>query len=107
MLFAVLGLLGCTGGHLEGNVVDGLSRKPVAGVHVLLTAKQQTGMSCMGFDVVTDQNGHFSIDGTCAVPYAVRLSGDELWLAEGDEVPSDAKGPLALTAWRNPSAAGV
>jgi hypothetical protein len=107
MTFAVLALLGCSGGHVEGTVVDGLTGQPVAATHLLLTAKEKTGMSCMGFDVITDANGHFAIDGTCAVPYTARLSGDELWLAEGDEIPAEVKAPLALTAWRNPSASGV
>ncbi len=107
MLIALLAILGCSGGALEGRVVDGLTGAPVAGQAVLAQATEAAGISCTSLNGVTDAEGRFRIEGTCAVGYALKPSGDDVWFAGGDAVAADHKGELALELWRAPSSPGV
>lgn len=106
-MLVALAILGCSGGTLEGRVVDGLTGAPVAGQHVLAQATEAAGMSCTSFDAVTDAEGRFRFEGTCPVGYALRPSGDDLWFAANDVIAADHKGELALELWRAPSSPGV
>ncbi len=109
-MYALFALIACSGGTLEGRVVDGLTGLPVADLSLMAKATEQTSMGCSAFSTRTDADGRFRIDGSCAVPYALApVKSDEvdIWFAAGDRIEAGAKGPAEVQAWRTPTAPGV
>jgi len=105
-----IALLGCSGGTLEGSVIDGLTGQPVPDLALMAKATEQTSMGCTAFSAKTNAEGRFRIEGSCAVPYTltpVRSEEVDLWFASGDVIAAGAKAPTEIQAWRTPVTPGV
>jgi hypothetical protein len=109
-MFAWLSLIACSGGTLEGRVVDGRTGQPIPDFALMAKATETTSMGCTAYSTKTDAQGMFRVEGSCNVPYAlspVKSDDVDVWFAAGDSIPKDAKGPVEVQAWRTPTAPGV
>jgi hypothetical protein len=111
LLAASIGALAaCSSVTVEGNLVDGLDGKPVKGPMGITarTTGTDTSLGCQFLSGEVDESGHYEVSGLCAGPYALSLEREDLWLAEGAEIPDGGFGaPRDLQVFTVPKSAGV
>jgi hypothetical protein len=110
-VLALLGLVACSGGTFEGQLVDALDNDaPLAGQTLIARATGKARLTCQLLTGVTDDQGYFKISGLCLNDTAYRLTDarDSLFFAEVDEIPKGGAGSLVvIRAWHAPTGAGV
>jgi len=110
-IFALWGLVACSGGSFEGRLVDPLNNDaPLAGRMIVAKALSQVRMTCQQLSGTTDDQGHFTIDGLCLKETGYRLSDPDgvLFLADVDEIPKGgAESLMVIRAWPAPAGSGV
>lgn len=98
-------------GTFDGRVVDPLTGKGRAGVHVIAHAPNDTmDAACQVTEGVTGADGSFRLDRTCAdLTYTLRLDDAKLWAPDLPTVQGGAAGKADkdIAAWRVPGEPGV
>lgn len=109
-MVVLVGLMACSGGGVQGRVVDGMTHQPIAGPY-RLTAKATGEGVAMGCQILTTDvgpDGAFSLSGLCSgTGYSLSVDRDDLWLADATVPDGGFPGPHDLEAWRAPKAAGL
>lgn len=109
-MVVLVGLWGCSGVGVQGRIVDGLTKQPIAGPY-RITAKASTpGMSvgCQFATADVGTDGAFSLSGLCpGTAYDLSVDRDDLWLAMPTVPDGGLPGPQDLVAWRAPKGSGL
>ncbi len=103
-------LLGCQDRSAGGQVVDGITEQPIAGLRLVARATEPTDMTCQVLEATTDEQGKFLLKAPCRdTPYKLESGDKTIFLAGGPSfvggVPSE--GPWTINAWRGPPGQGV
>jgi hypothetical protein len=109
-LFTASALLavGCSNPTATGTLTDGISGEPIAEMRLIAEATGQASLTCATFEATTDAQGAFKFGELCSgTPYALKPANENLWLADGNEIPDGGVEGLALKAWMAPSGSGL
>lgn len=101
-------LVACSSPSARGTLVDGLTGKPIPEMRLIATAASSTSMSCSAFEATTDASGAFLFDALCSgTAYTVKPANENIWLADGDQIPDGGAADLKLTGWLAPKGDGM